>query len=259
MQIDRKMFITLVASGVIVFVIIGVAAIVFFFSGDIVKKVVETAGPRLTKAEVKLGKADIDILTGTGELNKLFIGNPAGYESDHAFTVGTIKVKVNTASITTDVITIDEIRILSPDIIYESAGGKSNFQAILDNIKQSTGTAGAGGEKPSGGESAGSEKKIRINDLYILDGRVKAALPMLGGKGMALSLPDIHMRNIGGGDEGASVAEVAQKIFAQLNSSIGKAVQNAVGSVGDLGKEGVEGVKKGAESVGGAIKGLIGD
>ena len=259
MQIDKKTFIAMVASGVIVFVIVAVAAIVFFFSGDIIKKVVETAGPRLTKAEVKLGKADINILTGTGQLEKLFIGNPQGFESDHAFSVNTIKVKVNTASITTDVITIDEIRILSPDIIYESTGGKSNFQAILDNVKQATGASGQSAEKPSDEAASGTEKNIRINDLYILDGRVKAALPMLGGKGLALTLPDIHMHDIGGGSggEGASVAEVTQKIFTQLNSSIGKAVQNAAGSLGDLTKEGAEGIKKGAEGVGSTIKNLL--
>ena len=82
----------LIRIGIIVFVLAIIAGIVVvMFLGDIVKKGVETAGPMVTKVDVKLNKASISLL-GSAKLKGLFVGNPPGYKTDSAIKVGDVSV-----------------------------------------------------------------------------------------------------------------------------------------------------------------------
>src|SRR2546422_1862994 len=68
--------------------------VVFFSLNSIVKKGVETVGPRLTKVDVRLGSAKLSPLSGNGQLTELFVGNPEGYKTPSAIKVGDVKVGV---------------------------------------------------------------------------------------------------------------------------------------------------------------------
>ena len=59
------------------------------FLNGIVKKGVETAGPMITKVDVKLDGANISIFSGSADLKGLFVGNPPGYTTDSAIKVRT--------------------------------------------------------------------------------------------------------------------------------------------------------------------------
>ncbi|NQZ57920.1 MAG: hypothetical protein HRT88_10715, partial [Lentisphaeraceae bacterium] len=118
--------------------------VVYFMLGGIIKTGVETVGPELTQGEVKLEEVNLSI-TGSGGMKGLDIGNPknADFKSPFAFKVGSLNVKVQIGSITSDKIIVDEILIDGAELCWDGMTGK-NHQKILENIDAFIG----GGEEP---------------------------------------------------------------------------------------------------------------
>src|SRR5262245_51586812 len=94
--------------GLIGLVILIVAAIlgVRFFLDAAVKKGVETVGPMLTKVDVKLGSANISLFSGSGKLTDLVVGNPEGYKTPSAISVGSASLALKPSSVFADKLVI---------------------------------------------------------------------------------------------------------------------------------------------------------
>lgn len=264
----------MIGSGVVVAAVIAMIVLVILNLGGIIKTAVETYGPPITKTEVQLGSADISVLSGSGSLDDFLLGNPKGFSMPSAVECDTIRVSVNTDSLTTDTIVINEIYVDGPIISYEKKGGTDNFQTIVNNIKKTVASEKKQTQKPAEEKQAtetGSEKKIVINNFIVKNGKINVGgslLKVFGDKGVGIDMPDIHLKDIGK-DKETSPAEAFSQILAEmtggvtgsvtqfgkeLQKQVGKAVEGATKAV-----EGVtEGVGEGAESVGGAIKGIFG-
>ena len=68
---------------------VAVAVVVALSYADkLVKDAVETLGPEFTQSEVTLGGVNISLLGGSAGLSDLAVGNPAGFSSDNAFSLG---------------------------------------------------------------------------------------------------------------------------------------------------------------------------
>ena len=87
--------------------------------------------------------------------------DPKGFTMPNAMTCGTIRVKVNTNSLTSDTIIIDEIYIDAPEISYEKKGATDNFKTILANIQKTVASEekGAKSGTTEAKSETGSEKK----------------------------------------------------------------------------------------------------
>ncbi|MEJ6773607.1 MAG: hypothetical protein QNK52_05075, partial [Porticoccaceae bacterium] len=92
------------------------------------------------------------------------IGNPEGFDTQHAFSLGEISFKLDPESVTTDTIVVESLRILAPKIIMESGRGGSNLDRIQENIQ-----AYLGSSAPSSEAEEGVSKNIVIKDLLISD------------------------------------------------------------------------------------------
>lgn len=251
--------------GVGIIVIVAVGAIWFTFSqlDSIVQKVVEKVGTEVTKAPVSLSGVEIKLAEGTATLRGFTLGNPAGFKSDHAISLGEITVAIDTSSLSKEHIGIKQIKIGAPDVIYEMAQGGSNIDAIQKNVQSYSG--GSSGSE-SGGEA--SNMKVTIDDLYVNDGKITVDAPFLPEGGMTTPLPDIHLKDIGKDSGGASPQEVAQKLLGAINgaiiNSVGKLdlkgmMEGAAGAVQDGAKGATDLIKKGTEGAGGLLKSITGD
>ncbi|WP_207262541.1 hypothetical protein [Desulfovibrio sp. Huiquan2017] len=255
-----------IGAGVILAGIITAIVLVILNLGDLIKTAVEEFGPPITKTEVRLGSADISVLSGAGTLTNFYLGNPRGFKMPSAMECGTIRIKVDTKSLTSDKIIIEEIYIDGPVISYEKRGNTDNFQTIVNNIKKTV--AGEKKQTAKGTEGktseTGSEKKIQINDFIVKNGKINlggSLLDAFGDQGMGINLPDIHLKDIGKDSETTPAEAFAQilgemtgdvtgtvtQVTKQLKEAVGKAVEGAM-----------EGAGKAGDSVGGAIKGLFG-
>lgn len=255
----------LIGAGALVAIVITVVVLVILNLGDLVKTAVEKFGPPITKTEVRLGAADISILTGSGTLSEFYLGNPEGFSMPSAVECGTIRVKVVTDSLTTDRLIIEEVYVDSPVISYEKRGSTDNFQTIVNNIKKTV--AGEKKQKAKAeeqGPDAKSEVKIQINNFIVKNGKINlggSLLDAFGEKAVGIALPDIHMKDIGK-DKDTTPAEAFAQILGELTGDV-------TGTVTEVGKQLTEALGKAAqgagkaaqsagESVGGAIKGLFG-
>ena len=123
------------------------------------------------------------------------MGNPAGFKADKAMSFGAVSVKIDMDSVTKDVIVIKEVVISGPDITYEYADGKDNFDVIQKNVEAFAMEMGAGGKKDAKDDKGG--KKLIINHLYVRDGKVAISAGLLAGKEITVSLRTIYLKDIG--------------------------------------------------------------
>ena len=238
--------------GVVALVVVAVL-VVFLFLNSIVKKGVETVGPQIVKVDVKLASANLSPFSGSGELKGLEVGNPEGYKSPSAIKVGSIKVAIEVGSVISDTIKIDSINIQSPEITCEGGLGGINLKDIQKNLSSGATTT----ETKPAAEDKGS-KKFYVKDIVIEGGKINVALNELGGKGITVPLPPIHLQNVGSETMGVSAKELTSQILEPVLTSAVKAAVASVGNVGeavgDVGKGAAEQINK----VGKGIKGLFG-
>jgi len=262
--------------GVAAVVVIIVAAVVLLYSNldSIVKAAIERVGSQATQTKVTLDSVKISPTSGEGSLKGFRLGNPAGFKTESAMRFGEVSVKVDVASVTSNVIVIKEVVIGAPQVTYEiDTQGGSNISTIQKNVDafaKSMGTGQAGAAKPEATKESGG-KKVVIDNLYIRDGKVSVAAAFLAGREMGASLPTIHLTNIGKDKGGATPAEVADKILSSITQAATKAVSQL--GIDKMMKQGVEGAQKmmeggagdakkaiegGTKGVGDTVKGLFG-
>ncbi|MBT6406188.1 MAG: hypothetical protein HOK06_01170 [Rhodospirillaceae bacterium] len=222
----------------------------------------------MTGVSVGLDNASVSLSSGKGSLSGLSVGNPKGFNTDSAFKLGSVSVSLDTATAMSDPVVIKEIVISKPNVTYELGGSGSNIDAIQKNVDKfiAANSSGGSADKSEGGDSP----KLIIENLYVRGGEINVSAAFLKGKALTTPLPDIHLKDIGKDDEGASPGEVASKLIDKILGSAGSAVgalnlDALAGAVGDgakavtekLGKGG-EALKEGASGAGDAIKGVGG-
>ena len=217
---------------VVVLVVVGVAVFLLYSNLDsLVKTAVEDVGTQATGAKVSVANVELSPTDGKGSMRGLIVGNPSGFETDHTVKLGEISVFVGIATLTGDTIVVKEVVIAGPEVIYEMGGSGSNLDTIKSNVESFVQSTAGGGSGDSGDSSGGeSQKKIVIEDLYIRDGKVSVSASFLGGRALGAPLPDIHLKDLGKDEGGASPAEIAQQITEAIIGSAG----TAVGSIGEL-------------------------
>ena len=214
----------IIAGLMLVVVIVVVVGVLNLDRG--IKAAVETLGPRYTQADVSLNEVDLSLKTGKGSLRGLTVGNPAGFKTAQAFSLGEITVQVDTSTVTSDVIVIEQIRILAPQITYESGKNGSNLDQLQKNVTAAAGGAGetTGTEQ---GDSAEKAVKLIIRDLQINDGKLSYSNALLGDTTVDVALPAIQLTNIGEKSGGATSAEVVKQVLAAINRKAGSAIANS--------------------------------
>ncbi len=206
---------------VVVVLLLSVAGVFLTLSnlGPLVKKTVNIMGPQITKADVEVADVNISIFSGEAKIKSFFLGNPSGFKSDQAMKVGSIYVDIDEGSLMKNPIVINKIEIVAPEITYEKIKGSDNFQMLLKNIQGSAKTEKKSKTK-SGSDGDKQGKKIVINNVVVRDGKVNLTMAALGGKEITAPLPNIHLKDIGKEQGGATPAEAFEQIFSSLYNSI---------------------------------------
>ncbi|MGA3164004.1 MAG: AsmA family protein [Verrucomicrobiota bacterium] len=247
----------------LVALIVIMVIIVSFFLGSIVKTGIETVGPEIAKVSVKLDGVHLSLLTGSAKIKGLVIGNPEGYKTPHAISVGSAAVGVNSLSVLSDKIVVRSVRVEAPEITFEgNPFGGNNLGKIMDNVNAATKSSAApstnapvrAGKKPA--------RKYEVDDFLITGAKVHVSLTGMGGKEMTLPLPPIHLTDLGKGNEGLTATDLTRRVLDAITTATLKAVSSAatdIGkSAGKLGKETGKAVGKGANKITKGIGDLFG-
>lgn len=218
---------------IVLVVVIVVAGLVYVLSSldRIVAAAIETYGSKVTQTDVNVSAVSIKLKSGEGSVTGLKVGNPSGFSSPDAFTLGNITMNLDTSTVTKDVVVINRIHISSPHVTYEiNKSGQANINVINENIKQLQGTSApdAAPEK----EKSETAVKLMIRQLEIEGGRIDVYIPVKP-EPLTAVMPRIEIANLGSG--GASPSEIASQMLEVLVKNVGPAVKK-VGVEQYLGK-----------------------
>jgi len=205
--------------GLVILVAIGAGGVWYLLSNldSMVKAMIEKYGSEATGARVTVQSVHIGLATGEGTITGLRIGNPAGFASASAFTLGSVAVKLDPSSLPgTGPVVIRAVEVSGPQVTYEAGvSGGSNLQAIQKNVLDYAhrfGADAAHAPTPSG-EPA---RKIIIRDLTARGGQVNVSATVLRGQALSVPLSDIHLTDIGR-DEGATPAQIANQVIGTIS------------------------------------------
>lgn len=208
--------------GIIALIVVGLGVYLVMNSGSLIKTAVETLGPRYLGVDVSLDAAEISITEGTGELRGLVIGNPAGFEGPHAFSLGSIRLGLDPTAQSESLIVIREILVDSADLALIAHGRQTNLQAIMATLE------GDGADEPAGAESSSADSgpKMIIEHFAFTNARTSLDSDVVGGRNV--SIPDVVLDGIGEKSQGVTVREA----ITQLLRPIVRASTQALASEG---------------------------
>ena len=225
---------------VVILAIVGIAAIVLSLNSAI-KKGVETFGPRIAKVPLTLEGVNLSLLSGSGGIKGLIIGNPEGYKTPNAISLGLASVTVAPGSLLSEKIVVKSIRIEAPQVTFEFGPGGNNLQRIQENLEAYAGGSVTDTNKPAEQKPAAEAKpgkKMQVDEVIISGGKVTLGAAMLGGKMIEAPLPEIRLSNLGQGPEGITGVELGKVILSQINKGAIKTYTD------NLAKAGEEALKK---------------
>jgi hypothetical protein len=233
MKIIKKiifwLFILLVVAAIAGIIVVG------FFLGDLVKTAVQTVGPKVTKVSITLDKVTISLLSGSAGIKGLVVGNPQGYTTAQAISLGEASVGLSPVSLLSNKIVIHSVHVIAPDITIEGnlLNGNNNLSQILANVDEFNKTSGTNTSPATTSGPAKPAKKLEVDDFLISGAKVHYGAT-------TLPLPDIHLTDLGTGDNGITAADLTKRILSQITIASIKAVGENAAKLGlnleDLGK-----------------------
>ena len=225
--------------GAVLIIVAGAAFWLFNSLDALVQAGIEKFGPDITQVSVKVGGVRLDPANGEGEITGLRMGNPKGFTTELALKVATIRLRMDPTSVASDVVLIHEVTIQSPDVTYESGAAGNNLESIQKNIESYVARF-SGGKK----DDSAPKKKMIIENLYIRDARVNVNTALTIGKTLSSPVPDLHLRDIGKREGGASPGEVMKQVWGALMRSTGNVASKIGGAISEGARSAVESVKK---------------
>jgi uncharacterized protein involved in outer membrane biogenesis len=228
----KKIIVRLLIALVVV-VILAVVAVGLFLDGAI-KKGVETFGPRLTKVDIKLQSVSLSLLSGSGTVKGLVVGNPEGYRTPSAISVGTATLALVPRSLLSDKIVIKSINVQGPEITYETDLKHNNLSKILANVQEATGGGGQEPAKPTQPgqpKEAKPAKKLEVDEFVISGARIHVSVTTLQGQAATIVLPDIHLPALGTGPDGITPAELTKLVLEAIEKAANQAASGAVADI----------------------------
>lgn len=256
----------LIIRGVVVLLVLVFAAlgVSIYFLGAIVKKGVETVGPQITKTEIKLDGARLSLLSGSGKLSGLLVGNPEGFKTPSAIKVGSVNIGVVPGSVFSEKVHVTQINVQAPEITFEGGLKGNNLSKLLDNVQAATGGSGGSDKVTAASKDKSSAKKLQVDDFIVSGGKINLSVSAgaLGGAATTVPLPEIHLTNLGSGPDGITAADLTAKVLKELLQAAIPAAEKAVvdlgkgatGAVKDAGKTATEGVEKATKGIGELFK-----
>lgn len=266
----------MLAAAAILVIAVAVVVMVVSRADTLVKDAIERYGSLATQTAVHVENVEIRLSSTSAGLRALTVANPPGFSSAPAVKLDEIQVRLDGASIGSDLLVVDEVRIVAPQVYFElDANREANIDVIRRNVARYSkgGDAGTDTPRPDSASvptplppvsKAIARSRLLIKKLSITGGRVEIDATALGGKRKVVELPDTEMTGIGESSGGATGKEVAEIIVMALIRDVGTAVtatqvqtkiEEALG--GKAGKAVGKGVGEVIKGLGGVINDMV--
>ena len=201
----RNVFLTLGAV-----VLIAVAAAWYFITyrfDGVVETQIEKAATMALGTHVEVHGVETDLRNGTLSVGKILVANPPGFENPYAVQLNAVEAAVDYGGFE-----IKRVVIESPEFIIEEAGGRTNFDQMLEAIKSSPAPG-------SGSGNGGQEKEepvIVIRHFRINETRAAFESRTLD-RFTDLRVDAIEMNNLRG-TPSELAEQIGRKVIGELSS-----------------------------------------
>jgi len=206
----KKVILTLV-----VLAVIAIAAAVYYVFTNldaIVKNAIEKYGSEATQTAVRVDRVRIKLTEGDGAIYGLTVGNPEGFESTHAISLGETGMGIDLESIRKEPYVINHITVRDPRVFFEvNADKKANLNELKKNLVKDKSVTKDGSEAE---KSAAKAPRLIIRRITFEEGGIAAKVTPLN-KEYELKLPNINMTDLGG-SQGATPNELTREILQRL-------------------------------------------
>jgi hypothetical protein len=128
-------------------------------------------------------------------------------------------------------VVIKSINVQAPQITFETDLTGNNLKKILSNLEDTTGGGTNSPAKPAEPQTAPAKagKKLQVDDFLINGGKIQLTVNTpVGSKSATLSLPQIHLTNLGQGPDGITGPELAKLALAAIEEEAAKAAASAI-------------------------------
>jgi hypothetical protein len=172
----------------------------------LVKRAIEHWGPEITGVAVRVAQVRIEPTEGRGTIKGLFVGNPKGFQAPYALKLAEMRLTLDPASLTGNVVVVRELLLQAPDMVYERGQGSDNLTVIQRNVDAwvARNTAPA----------SGPAKRFIIEHARITGGKAHF------GTTVSSSMPDLHLRDVGKKSNGATAGEVVKQVWGAMLRSV---------------------------------------
>ena len=213
----------LIALLVILLLVVGGVMVVASQAGSLIRSAVVEYGPQITGTTITLDDVSLSLMNGHAKIKGLAVGNPQGFSAEHIAKVGEVELKLDVNSLFGNDIRINKILVDGAELTYEPGSKGSNIDVLKREIEKRT-AALVGDSQSAEEQSQESTKALVIDDLYVNNTKINVVTKLLAGKGASLTIPDIHMEDIGKDEGGASAADVINELVAIITQSATKGV-----------------------------------
>lgn len=210
---------------IIIILMIAVAGVVFYVFNNldaIVKAAIEEYGSDAVNTSVQVEEVGIWLTEGTAVIKGLSVANPDGFSLPQAFFLGEMAVALNLEKTDKQMIAIDVINIVAPQVFYEiNAQRQGSLNVLKDNLGMGGGVADAPAD---GGTPAASETapvKLDIARFEFRDASLHAKVVPLQDKTYDLKLPALVLTDLRGTPEQIS-RQVLDRLIDHAKNEIRK-------------------------------------
>lgn len=197
-----------------IFLTVLVTAVVLYGQLDsIVETGISTGGTEHLSVDVAVDGVSLSPLSGKVSVSNLKIGQPQGFGEGPMLALGEFMMKLETASIFSDHIIIDQLLIDAPLLDVRRQDGKTNFKVFQEGLNL---------QEDEGDTSP--DITITIRELMVRAPRVLAKNDGFLALDEDITLADFTLTNLGTDEKGLAPKEIARHIMDTLQPQITKAL-----------------------------------
>lgn len=181
---------------------------------SVARQGIETASSLALKVPTHLESANIRF-AGRATLGRFTIANPERFKEATAASFDRFDASIDTGSLLKDVVEVETLRVLQPDLTVEFIGLRTNWSVLMANLASTCSRESKERSREKPGEPH-SGKTFRIARLRVEGATVHFRSNLLPGGSHAIPLAPFELKNIGNASGGASMAEVLSTLFLAL-------------------------------------------
>ena len=230
-------------------ILLALIVIVILLIDPIAKFAIEKVGSKVTGVDISVGSISISPFRCRVELREMVVGNPQGYASDHAISLGFVNAEVDPRTLFDKKLVVREVTLKDVNVNFEGGITGSNLTDILANVKEFTNA-----EEKEEKTKEKKEQRLQVDHFELHKVGVHVIVKGMGSEGAGVAVTIEPLKDLGTDDEGITPAELVFRVLgAIIRDSMKQGVFSVSGSVIDLTNGAVDSVK---DLTGSAVSGV---